>query len=223
DADPVDGHQVAEQAAAAGEELRPMVADVAAELHDLRRSGKAILYEGAQGGLLDVDHGAYHCVPASIPTRGPVGTGADVAPRVTECVLGITKAYTTRVGAGPFPTELHDEEGQRMAEVGVEFGATTGRARRCGWLDAVALRRMVGVNGVTGLCITKLDVLDGFDRVRVCVKYEGIDGFPVGAEEWARARPVYEDIPGWQGSTRGLTDHDRLPSGARAYLDRIEE
>jgi adenylosuccinate synthase len=138
-------------------------------------------------------------------------------------VLGITKAYTTRVGGGPFPTELNDAAGKLMAERGVEFGATTGRPRRCGWLDAVAMKRMVQVNGVTGLCITKLDVLDPFEEVKVCVAYEGTEGFPVGAEEWERVKPVYETLPGWEGTTQGLTDQAKLPAGARAYLDRIEE
>ena len=150
-------------------------------------------------------------------------TGAGVGPQDIDYVLGITKAYTTRVGAGPFPTELDDDYGRRMAERGVEFGATTGRPRRCGWIDAVALKRMVQINGITGLCITKLDVLDGFDQVKVCVDYDGIDHFPLGAEEWADARPVYETIPGWQGDTRGMTSVENLPSGARAYLDRLEE
>jgi len=149
--------------------------------------------------------------------------GTGVGPGDIDYVLGITKAYTTRVGAGPFPTELNDSAGRLMAERGVEFGATTGRPRRCGWLDAVALRRMVKVNGVSGLCITKLDVLDTFGEVRVCTDYEGVEGFPVGAEEWSRARPVYETFPGWTGSTQGITRLEELPSGARQYLDRIEE
>ncbi len=223
DADPVDGHQVAEEAAELGAALKPMFCDVTGELHALRRAGKAILFEGAQGGLLDIDHGTYPFVTSSNTTVGGVMTGTGVGPGDIDYVLGITKAYTTRVGSGPFPTELDDADGRRMAERGVEFGATTGRPRRCGWLDAVALRRMVRVNGVSGLCITKLDVLDSFDRVRICVDYDGVEGFPVGAEEWQRARPVYEDMPGWSGSTRGLTVAAGLPAEARAYLDRLEE
>jgi len=223
DADPVDGHLIAEEAAALGEELRPMFADVTGELHELRRAGKALLFEGAQGSLLDIDHGTYPFVTSSNTTVGGVMTGTGVGPSDIDYVLGITKAYTTRVGSGPFPTELHDADGRMMAERGVEFGATTGRPRRCGWLDAVALKRMVRINGVTGLCITKLDVLDAFERVRICVDYDGVDGFPVGAEEWERATPVYQDMPGWDGSTQGLTEADRLPAAARAYLERLEE
>jgi len=221
--DPVDGAQVAEEAARLGEMLKPMFTDVTGDLHELRRNGGRILFEGAQGSLLDIDHGTYPFVTSSNTTVGGVLTGTGVGPCDIDYVLGVTKAYTTRVGSGPFPTELDDAEGRLMAERGVEFGATTGRPRRCGWLDAVAMRRMVRVNGVTGLCITKLDVLDGFERVRICVDYEGATLFPVGAEEWGRVKPVYETLPGWEGSTRGLTDRNRLPTGARAYLDRIEE
>jgi len=221
-ADPVDGHQVAHDAAAMGEELKPMFADVTGELHELRRENRAVLFEGAQGSLLDIDHGTYPFVTSSNTTVGGVMTGTGVGPSDIDYVLGITKAYTTRVGSGPFPTELHDDDGRMMADRGVEFGATTGRPRRCGWLDAVALKRMVRINGVTGLCITKLDVLDAFERVRICVDYDGVDGFPVGAEEWERATPVYEDMPGWDGSTQGLTEQDKLPAEARAYLDRLE-
>ncbi len=222
-AEPVDGTQIADDAARLGEVLKPMFVDVTGELHALRAGGGRILFEGAQGGLLDIDHGTYPFVTSSNTTVGGVLTGAGVGPRDIDYVLGITKAYTTRVGSGPFPTELQDEDGRLMAERGVEFGSTTGRPRRCGWLDAVAMRRMVQVNGVTGLCITKLDVLDPFDTVKICVAYEGVDGFPVGAEEWARVRPVYESLPGWEGTTQGLTDASKLPSGACAYLDRIAE
>jgi adenylosuccinate synthase len=221
--EPVDGRQIADDAARLGEILKPMFTDVTGELHDMRAAGKRILFEGAQGSLLDIDHGTYPFVTSSNTTVGGVLTGAGVGPRDIDYVLGITKAYTTRVGGGPFPTELNDAAGKMMAERGVEFGATTGRPRRCGWLDAVAMRRMVQVNGVTGLCITKLDVLDPFEEVKVCVAYEGVDGFPVGAEEWSRVRPVYETLSGWNGTTQGLTDAGKLPSGARAYLDRIEE
>jgi len=221
-AEPVDPHQVADDAARLGAELRPMLCDVSDELHRLRREGGRILFEGAQGSLLDIDHGTYPFVTSSNTTIGGVMTGAGVGPGDIDYVLGITKAYTTRVGSGPFPTELDDEVGRRIAERGVEFGATTGRPRRCGWLDAVALKRMVRVNGVTGLCITKLDVLDGLDEVRVCTGYDGVDTFPQGAEDWARARPVYETLPGWSGDCRGMTDAADLPAAARAYLDRIE-
>ena len=221
--EPVDGARVADQAARLGEALKPMFTDVTGDLHDLRRAGGRILFEGAQGSLLDIDHGTYPFVTSSNTTVGGVLTGTGVGPCDIDYVLGVTKAYTTRVGSGPFPTELDDAEGRLMAERGVEFGATTGRARRCGWLDAVAMRRMVRINGISGLCITKLDVLDGFQRVRICVDYDGDALFPVGAEEWGRVQPVYETLPGWEGSTQGLTDKTRLPAGARAYLDRIEE
>ncbi len=223
EADSVDVGQATEEAARMGEELAPMVSDVTGELHELRRAGRPVLFEGAQGGLLDIDHGTYPYVTSSNTTVGGVLTGSGVGPRDIDYVLGITKAYTTRVGAGPFPTELEDDTGRVMAERGVEFGATTGRPRRCGWLDAVALRRMVRLNGISGLCITKLDVLDTLPEVKICVEYEGVSGFPVGAEEWDRARPVYETMPGWQGDLRGITDPERLPTQARAYLDRLAE
>ncbi len=221
--DPVDGAEIADQAARLGEELKPMFTDVTSDLHELRDSGGKILFEGAQGSLLDIDHGTYPFVTSSNTTVGGVLTGAGVGPDAIDYVLGVTKAYTTRVGSGPFPTELNDAAGKLMAERGVEFGATTGRPRRCGWLDAVAMKRMVRVNGISGLCITKLDVLDPFDEVKICIGYEGVDGFPLGAEEWSRVRPVYETLPGWEGTTQGLTDANGLPAGARAYLDRIEE
>lgn len=221
--DPVDGQQVADDAARLGEILKPMFTDVTGDLHEMRAAGKRILFEGAQGSLLDIDHGTYPYVTSSNTTVGGVLTGAGVGPCDIDYVLGITKAYTTRVGGGPFPTELGDAAGKMMAERGVEFGATTGRPRRCGWLDAVAMKRMVQVNGVTGLCITKLDVLDPFEEVKVCVAYEGVDGFPVGAEEWSQVKPVYETLPGWEGTTQGLTEESKLPAGARAYLDRIEQ
>ena len=214
---------VADEAARLGEILKPMFTDVTGDLHDLRAAGGKILFEGAQGSLLDIDHGTYPFVTSSNTTVGGVLTGAGVGPRDIDYVLGITKAYTTRVGGGPFPTELDDADGRMMAERGVEFGATTGRPRRCGWLDAVAMKRMARVNGVTGLCITKLDVLDTFEQVKICTAYEGVDYFPVGAEEWQRVGPVYETLPGWKSQTKGLTDVSGLPSAARAYLDRLEE
>lgn len=222
-ADPVDPHEVAEDIARFGIELKPMLCDVTEELHELRAAGKSILFEGAQGSLLDIDHGTYPFVTSSNTTIGGVMTGAGVGPVDIDYVLGITKAYTTRVGSGPFPTELHDAIGQHMAERGAEFGATTGRPRRCGWIDAVALRRMVRVNGITGLCVTKLDVLDGLEEVRICSAYEGVENFPLGAEDWQRVKPVYEAVPGWSGDTRGITTEDKLPDAARAYLERLEE
>jgi adenylosuccinate synthase len=223
EAEPVNVDSVAEEAGRLGAELRPLLGDVTEELHEMRRAGRALLFEGAQGSLLDIDHGTYPFVTSSNTTVGGVLTGAGVSPAEIDYVLGVTKAYTTRVGSGPFPTELDDDVGRRIAERGVEFGATTGRPRRCGWLDAVALRRMVRVNGITGLCVTKLDVLDGFDEVRICTGYRGVDTFPQGAEDWARVEPVYESLPGWRGDTRGMTEASSLPDGARTYLDRIEE
>ncbi|MGK7294432.1 MAG: adenylosuccinate synthase [Candidatus Wenzhouxiangella sp. M2_3B_020] len=222
-AEAVDVHEVADEAGRLGAELKPMLCDVTEELRDLRKQERRILFEGAQGSLLDIDHGTYPFVTSSNTTVGGVMTGAGVGPNDIDYVLGITKAYTTRVGSGPFPTELHDETGRRIAERGVEFGATTGRPRRCGWIDAVALKRMVWVNGITGLCITKLDVLDGLEEVRICTGYEGVETFPQGAEEWARVEPVYESVPGWSGDSRGMTDAADLPSNARAYLERLEE
>lgn len=223
EAELVDVQQVGDEAGRLGAALRPLLTDVTEELHRMRREGRALLFEGAQGSLLDIDHGTYPFVTSSNTTVGGVLTGAGVGPADIDYVLGVTKAYTTRVGSGPFPTELDDDTGRRIAERGVEFGATTGRARRCGWLDAVALRRMVRVNGITGLCVTKLDVLDGLDEVRICTGYEGVDTFPLGAEDWARVQPVYETLPGWLGDTRGITDAAGLPGDARAYLDRLEE
>ena len=193
-----------------GDRIRPIVYDVAGELAALRASGANVLFEGAQGAMLDVDHGTYPFVTSSNTVAGyaPVGTG--LGPRAIDEVLGIVKAYTTRVGAGPFPTELHDDVGRHLSRVGQEFGAVTGRPRRTGWFDAVALRRSIVNNGIGGLCVTKLDVLDGVDPVRLCVEY-GDDG-----------TPRYEDMPGWRESTAGLRSLVELPRAARAYLERLE-
>jgi len=203
-----------------------LVADVSGELHRLRAQGKRILYEGAQGSLLDIDHGTYPFVTSSNTTVGAVCTGAGVGPDAIDYVLGITKAYTTRVGAGPFPTELFDDVGAGIAKRGDEFGATTGRPRRCGWLDAVALRRAVLTNGVSGFCVTKLDVLDGMDTIKVGIGYrlngEVLDVPPTNAEAWNELEVEYESFPGWQQSTRGLTRFDDLPGNARAYIKSME-
>ena len=214
--------EVADEALEYGRLLSPMLMDITGQLHDLRDRGAKILYEGAQGALLDIDHGTYPYVTSSNTTIGGVMTGAGMAPGDIDYVLGITKAYSTRVGGGPFPTELHDEVGALIAERGNEFGSTTGRPRRCGWLDAVALKRMVRTSGITGLCLTKLDVLDSFSEVKICVEYEGVSDFPIGAEDWDRLRPVYESHQGWSGSTQGITDRSQLPAKACEYLDRIE-
>ena len=225
--EPLDFQRVLDETLALGEELRPLVGDVPAILNGLRREGADVLFEGAQGTLLDIDHGTYPYVTSSNTTAGGACTGAGVGPRDIDYVLGITKAYTTRVGAGPFPTELDDEMGEHLARRGHEFGSTTGRPRRCGWFDAVALRRAVQINSVSGLCITKLDVLDGLDTIRMCVGYRWNgtvhDMPPVGADAFAECEPVYEDLPGWKSSTVGIRRHEDLPPEARAYLARIEE
>ena len=203
-----------------------MVRDVSGRLYALRAAGKRVMFEGAQGSLLDIDHGTYPFVTSSNTTIGGVCTGAGIGPDAIDYVLGITKAYVTRVGGGPFPTELFDENGARLAERGAEFGATTGRPRRCGWLDAVALRRMVSLNGVSGFCVTKLDVMDGFEEIRICTHYrlggEVLDAPPLDADAWAELEPVYETFPGWQESTRGVTRMEDLPANARSYLDAME-
>ncbi len=208
------------------EQLLPMMADVSAILHQKMRDGVPVLFEGAQGSLLDIDHGTYPFVTSSNTAAGAAGIGTGVGPRDLGYVLGITKAYTTRVGSGPFPTELFDEVGQHIATVGAEFGATTGRPRRCGWFDAVAMRRVRDLNGVDGLCITKLDVLDGLDCVRIATAYggtNGMDGAVVGSGRYDQVEPVYEELPGWSESTAGITRYDDLPANARAYLERLSE
>ena len=203
-----------------------LVKDVSGELHRLRTEGKRILYEGAQGSLLDIDHGTYPFVTSSNTTIGAVCTGAGVGPSAIDYVLGITKAYTTRVGSGPFPTELFDDIGAGLAERGAEFGATTGRPRRCGWLDAVALRRAAHVNGVSGFCVTKLDVLDGVETIKVGIAYrldgELLDIPPQNAEAWNDLEVEYESFPGWQESTRGITRFEDLPANAKTYLAAME-
>jgi adenylosuccinate synthase len=203
-----------------------LVTDVSGELHRLRTQGKRILYEGAQGSMLDIDHGTYPFVTSSNTTIGAVCTGAGVGPDAIDYVLGITKAYTTRVGSGPFPTELFDDIGAGIAERGAEFGATTGRPRRCGWLDAVALRRSAHTNGVTGFCVTKLDVLDGVDTIKVGIAYrldgELMDVPPQNSEGWNDLKVEYESFPGWQETTRGITRYEDLPANAKAYLGAVE-
>lgn len=209
-----------------GAEFADLVGDVSGALHRLRKQGKKILFEGAQGTLLDIDHGTYPYVTSSNTTIGGVCTGAGVGPDAIDYVLGVTKAYTTRVGSGPFPTELFDSVGAGLAERGIEFGATTGRPRRCGWLDAVALRRAVNLNGLSGFCITKLDVLDGMDELNVCIAYrldgEDVQTPPTNPEDWSRLEPVYRSFPGWKDSTRGMSNFDDLPAQARSYLHAVE-
>jgi len=225
-AEPVDVQRVLDETLAQAEELRPLVADVAGLLHRLRDDGAKVLFEGAQGALLDIDHGTYPFVTSSTTTAGGAASGSGVGPRDLDYVLGIVKAYTTRVGAGPFPTELFDADGDHLGKVGHEFGATTGRKRRCGWLDMVALKRSFRVNSVTGICITKLDVLDQMETIRIATSYE-LDGAqlevpPASTEALARCRPSFIELPGWRQSTVGVTRIEDLPANARAYLDRIE-
>ena len=222
---------VFEEAMRHAELLKPMMADVSRELNDAHSQGANLLFEGAQGTLLDVDHGTYPYVTSSNCVAGNAAAGSGVGPSLLHYVLGITKAYCTRVGGGPFPTELDWEKegtpGYHMSTIGAEKGVTTGRSRRCGWFDAALLKRSAQVNGLSGLCITKLDVLDGLTELQLCVGYEldgeKIDILPMGAEEIARCVPIYETIPGWTDSTVGVTDYDKLPATARKYLERIEQ
>ena len=228
---PVDFDTVYNEAMAYARELAPMVADVSRELNEAHKAGANLLFEGAQGTLLDVDHGTYPFVTSSNCVAGNAAAGSGVGPGMLHYVLGITKAYCTRVGGGPFPTELEWEKegtpGWHMATVGAEKGTTTGRARRCGWFDAALLKRSAQVNGLTGLCITKLDVLDGLKELKLCTGYmldgETIDILPMGADEIARCEPIYETIEGWSDSTVGVTQFDQLPTNARLYLQRIEQ
>ena len=225
-ASPVDFDATVEQTRQLADELRPMVADIGPLLHQLRGDGKNILFEGAQGSLLDVDLGTYPFVTSSNTTAGGAAFGTGFGPRYLDYILGTTKAYATRVGSGPFPTELFDEVGARLAERGGEVGATTGRARRCGWFDAVALHHAVQINSLSGLCLSKLDVLDGLETIRICVGYTDANGAPLrprfDSEFYSEVLPVYEDLPGWQQSTLGARSLAGLPPAARSYIERIE-
>ena len=226
-ADVVDFNKTLDEAMSAVEIVAPITADITQMLEATVESGESILFEGAQGAFLDVDHGTYPFVTSSNTVAAAASTGTGLGPRYLDYVLGIVKAYTTRVGAGPFPTELFDDQGAHLATVGAEFGATTGRPRRCGWFDAVALRRSIVNSSISGLCVTKLDVLDGLETIRICVGYEIdgkiIDGLPVLVDRFADCSPVYEDMPGWSESTVGATEESALPENARNYLARIEE
>ena len=225
-AETVDFQQVLDETLAQGERVKPLVDDVSLLLGRLQAAGRNIVFEGAQGALLDVDLGTYPYVTSSNTTAGNAGTGTGLGPLAFSSVLGIVKAYTTRVGSGPFPTELFDEYGEHLSRVGHEFGAVTGRRRRTGWFDAVALRRAILHNSVTGLCVTKLDVLDGLDVIRVCTGYRMRGAVsaepPLLSDHYADCEPVYEDLPGWRESTVGVTDYAGLPGPARGYLERIE-
>lgn len=224
--DPVDYDMVLAKALELGEELKPMIDDVTDVLHSARETGENILFEGAQGSLLDIDHGTYPFVTSSNTTAGGTATGSGFGPLYLDYVLGITKAYTTRVGAGPFPTELDCSVGEHLGVKGHEFGATTGRKRRTGWFDAVALRHAVRINSISGICLTKLDVLDGLEEVKVCVGYQDTNGNEIGvpcdAEGWENVQPVYESLPGWSESTVGAQSLDQLPESAKNYINRLE-
>lgn len=226
-AEPVDYQTVLDETLKWAEVIRPMVADVTNELHKHRKAGNNVMLEGAQGTLLDIDHGTYPYVTSSSPTAGGACTGTGVGPHFLDYILGITKAYTTRVGSGPFPTELFDDTGAFLAEKGHEFGATTGRARRCGWFDAVSLKRAMNINSITGICLTKLDVLDGLDTVKICTGYrcdgEEFDVPPVSTIKYAKCEPIYEEMPGWSESTVGVTDYEALPENAKNYIKRLSE
>lgn len=231
--DIVDFQRVLDEGLEMAERIRPMVADVTGLLHTYRSEGKNVMFEGAQGTLLDIDHGTYPYVTSSNPTAGGACTGTGVGPRDIDYVLGITKAYTTRVGAGPFPTELYDGVGlndpigKHMADQGHEFGSTTGRPRRCGWLDAVSLRRSVQLNSLTGICLTKMDVLDGLESLQIAIGYncDGkiLDAPPIGADAYELCKPEYIEVPGWKETTVGVRNYDDLPANAKAYIKKIEE
>ena len=207
--------------------ILPMIHDVARTLYEKNANGERLLFEGAQGTLLDIDYGTYPFVTSSNCSAGAAAAGAGVPPHMLQYVLGIVKAYTTRVGSGPFPTELFDEVGAGLAQRGNEFGSVTGRPRRCGWFDAAALKRSIQINGITGMCITKLDVMDGIEEIKICTGYEfegkTIDILPFGADAVAKCKPIYETLPGWKESTFGVKEYDALPENAKRYLKRIEE
>ncbi len=227
EADAVDFDAERDRLLALGDRIRPMIGDVTESLRQIAADGGNILFEGAQGAMLDVDLGTYPFVTSSNTTVGGAMAGTGVGPTAIDYVLGIVKAYTTRVGAGPFPTELFDDIGRHLAEVGGEFGATTGRPRRCGWFDAVLLRRAVFTNGLSGLCVTKLDVLDGLAEIKVCTGYrldgETIERPPIQPDRYQDCQPIYETLPGWSEPTAGITEFDALPFAAKQYLERLEE
>jgi adenylosuccinate synthase len=224
---PVPFEKTRDETLALAPQLRPMVGDVAARIHEMRVRGEPLVFEGAQGALLDIDHGTYPFVTSSNCLAGAAAPGSGIGPQLLDYVLGIVKAYTTRVGGGPFPTELTDATGAALAKRGNEFGSVTGRPRRCGWLDVPLLRRSFELNGVDGMCIMKLDVLDGMEEIRVCTHYtmdgRRVDRIPTGADEVGRCTPVYEAMPGWNESTVGVRRYEALPGNARAYLERIAE
>lgn len=224
--DALDAEKILAETLALAEQVKPMILDVSDYLHSVRERGESILFEGAQGSLLDIDHGTYPFVTSSNTTAGGTATGSGFGPLYLDYVLGITKAYTTRVGEGPFPTELECEVGQHLGEKGHEFGATTGRKRRTGWFDAVAVKHAVRINSMTGVCLTKLDVLDGLEQVKICVGYQNESGESIGipcdAGGWEGVKPVYEIMPGWSETTFGAQAIEALPQAALDYIARIE-
>ncbi|MFT3955607.1 MAG: adenylosuccinate synthase [Piscinibacter sp.] len=230
-AKPLEFQPIFDHAMQVAEQLKPMLADVGYRLHTINQRGGNILFEGAQGTLLDIDHGTYPYVTSSNCVAGNAAAGSGVGPDMLHYILGITKAYTTRVGSGPFPTELPMDEpgtvGHHLSTVGQERGTVTGRPRRCGWLDAAALKRSIIINGISGLCITKLDVLDGLAEIKVCVGYElrgqRIDILPLDADDVAACVPIYDSFPGWTETTFGVTEWDKLPLNARRYLERVQQ
>jgi adenylosuccinate synthase len=226
-AEAVNYEEILANTLALGELIKPMLTDVGEDLHAHQQQGHNIMFEGAQGALLDIDHGTYPYVTSSNTTAGGAATGSGVGPLAIDYVLGITKAYSTRVGNGPFPTELDNSYGEHLGVKGHEFGATTGRKRRCGWFDAVSMRKSAQLNSLSGICLTKLDVLDGLDKIGICTAYK-INGqlteiAPLGADQYAACEAVIEEMPGWNGTTAGVTEFDQLPEGAKAYIARIEE
>lgn len=226
-ADPVDYQETFQRSMELAEQVQPMIADTIDILHNHRKAGNNILFEGAQGSLLDIDHGTYPFVTSSNTTAGGTATGSGYGPLYLDYVLGITKAYTTRVGSGPFPTELFDDVGKHLAAVGHEKGATTGRDRRCGWFDAAAVRLAMRINSVSGICLTKLDVLDGLETVKVCTGYRGVgentSSSLMDVDAFTALEPVYEELPGWSESTVGAKDIEALPANAQAYISFIED
>lgn len=224
--DTIDYQQILDNTLKLAEQIKPMLTDVSEELNNYQLDNKNILFEGAQGALLDIDHGTYPYVTSSSTTAGGAATGTGIGPLDLDYVLGITKAYSTRVGNGPFPTELDDAYGEHLGVKGREFGATTGRKRRTGWFDAVSMRKSVQMNSLTGICLTKLDVLDGLDKIGICTAYK-INGeltevAPLGADQYAACEVVIEEMPGWDETTAGITDIEKLPANAKAYIERIE-
>jgi len=225
--DAVDYQQTLDEALRLGEQIKPMLTDVSEALYKHQAQGKNLLFEGAQGALLDIDHGTFPYVTSSSTTAGGAATGSGIGPLDLDYVLGITKAYSTRVGNGPFPSELHDAFGEHLGTKGHEFGATTGRKRRTGWFDAVAMRKSAKLNSLSGICLTKLDVLDGLEKIGICTAYRLNGGVtetaPLGADQYEQCHAIIEEMPGWNETTAGITDFNDLPENAKAYIKRLEE